>query len=330
VSRPAERSVVTGANGQDGGFLLERLLAAGDDVHGFCHSADSAARLRVAYPRATAHVVDLTDSAAVASAIRAVLPTRVFNLAGITSVARSWESPLESADILALGPLRLLEAIREVESASGLAIRMLQASSAEVFGNSHEIPQSEDTPRAPVSPYGVAKDFADRMISLARLRGSHVSTAILYNHESPRRADSFVSQKIARAVARIAAGSAEPLVLGDIDVERDWGFAPDYVDAMIRIIEQPTAGDYVVATGESHSVREFVAAAFAVLGIDDWAAHVSIDASLIRPNDPARLVGNSTRLRSIGWKPTVGFAELVALMVRSAAIDLAHAEVAGR
>jgi GDPmannose 4,6-dehydratase len=323
VSRPAERSVVTGANGQDGGFLIERLVAAGDDVHGFCHSERSAARLRASYPRATAHVVDLTDSVAVSAAIGAIVPTRVFNLAGITSVAQSWDRPLDSADILGLGPLRLLDAIRRVESETGQGIRMLQASSAEVFGMSDEVPQSERTTRAPVSPYGVAKDFADRMVGLARLRGAHVSTAILYNHESPRRADTFVSQKIARAVARIAAGSVEPLVLGDIDVERDWGFAPDYVDAMIRIIEQPAAADYVVATGQSHSVREFVAAAFAVVGIDDWTAHVSIDAALIRPSDPVRLVGDATRLRSIGWAPTVEFAELVTLMVRSAVADLA-------
>jgi GDPmannose 4,6-dehydratase len=322
VSKPIERSVVTGASGQDGGYLIERVLAAGDEVHGFCHSEQSASLLRSTYPRATVHVVDLTDSAMVHSAIGEIEPTRVFNLAGITSVAQSWNQPLDTADILALGPLRLMTAIRDVGAATGRPIRLLQASSAEVFGESDEVPQSEQTRRAPVSPYGIAKDFADRMISVARIQGVHASSAILFNHESPRRAEAFVSQKIARAAARIAAGDAAPLALGNIDVERDWGYAPDYVDAMIRIVEQPVPGDYVVATGRSHSVREFVAQAFAVVGIRDWSEHITIDETLARPNDPTRLVGDATRLQALGWAPTLDFAGLVELMVRSAADQL--------
>ncbi len=308
---------MTGANGQDSGYLIERLLAAGDDVHGSCRTVEGAAQLRARYPAVVAHVADLIDSEAVRGLIETVEPTRVFNLAGISSVARSWEAPVESADVIGLGAARIMQSLWESSARSGIPVRMLQASSAEVFGATREVPQSERTARSPVSPYGAAKNFADQMAESFRARGMFIGIAILFNHESPRRRDAFVSSKIAAAVARIAAGAATTLTLGDLDVERDWGYAPDFVDAMIRIIEHDDGEDFVVATGESHSVREFVAAAFAAVGVTDWTRYVVIDPELFRPADPVRLVGDASRLRGIGWAPTVGFTDLARLMVEA-------------
>jgi GDPmannose 4,6-dehydratase len=309
--------LVTGANGQDAGYLIERLLAVGDDVHGSCLTAEGAARLVATYPGVVAHIADLTDSGAVRGLIETVEPTRVFNLAGISSVAQSWRAPVESSDVIGLGAVRIMQSLWEFSERTGAPVRLLQASSAEVFGSAREAPQSERTPRKPVSPYGAAKNFADQMAEVFRARGMFVGVAILFNHESPRRRDSFVSSKIAASVARIRNGTATTFTLGDVDVERDWGYAPDFVDAMIRIVEHDRGEDFVVATGESHSVREFVTAAFAAIGITDWSRYVVIDPGLFRPADPARLVGDAGRLRAIGWKPTLGFADLARLMVEA-------------
>lgn len=309
------RYLVTGANGQDGGYLVSRLLAEGHEVHGMCHSVDGAARLRREHPTVVAHVADLRDDAAIAQLVSEVDPDRIVNLAGNTSVARSWDYPVETADVLGIGPIRLLEAAWAGSQRTGREVRMLQASSAEIFGDASEVPQRETTVRRPVTPYGAAKSFAHEMAGVYRARGMHVSTAVLYNHESPRRPESFVARKIAVAVARISRGLQQQLVLGNVDVHRDWGYAPDYVDAMIRILDQPTGADYIVATGSSHSVREFVATAFEHVGIPDWQSYLVIDPQLYRPADPLHLVGDSTLLRSIGWAPTVEFAELVSTMV---------------
>lgn len=313
----SERSLVTGANGQDGVYLVEKLLAAGDEVHGMCHSAAGARRLVEHFPTVTAHVANLEDAQKMRNLIETTEPTRVFNLAGNTSVARSWQEPAEAAEVLGVGPIRLLEACWKLSERLGRDVRMLQASSAEIFGDAIEAPQNEQTPRRPVTPYGAAKGFAHEMAGVYRARGMFVSTAILYNHESPRRPENFVARKIAIAVAQIAAGRQETISLGNIDVQRDWGYAPDYVDAMIRIISHPTSDDFIVATGVSHSVRDFVAEAFAVAGIDDWQHRVLIDPALYRPADPLKLVGDASRLRAIGWAPSVGFAELVRVMVLS-------------
>lgn len=310
----SERHLVTGANGQDGGYLVARLVEAGDEVHAMCHNRDGVERLAAEHPRVVGHVADLADATAIARLVADVVPTRVYNLAGNTSVARSWEFPAETADVLGLGPVRLFEAAWR-QTTAGVPVRVLQASSAEIFGDASEIPQNEATPRKPVTPYGAAKSFAHEMASIYRARGMHVSSAILYNHESPRRPATFVARKIAMGAARISLGIQQELVLGNIDVHRDWGYAPDYVDAMVRIIERPSGDDYVVATGESHSVREFVAEAFHHLGIDDWERYIRIDPAFYRPADPQELVGDSSRLRSIGWAPSVGFAELVHTMV---------------
>jgi GDPmannose 4,6-dehydratase len=316
-SKLASRSLVTGANGQDAGYLIERLLADGDEVHGACRTVEGAARVSAEYPEVVAHVADLTDSDAVDAVIRTVEPTRVFNLAGISSVAQSWREPVESADVVGLGPARVMQSLWELMERTGRPVRMVQASSAEVFGDTSEDPQSERTARRPVSPYGAAKNFADQLAATYRERGMFVGIAILFNHESPRRASSFVSSKVAASVARIAVGIEQTLTLGNIDVHRDWGYAPDYIDALIRISQQESGQDFVVATGESHTVREFVAAAFDSVGISNWSRFVRIDPGLFRPADPARLIGDASRLRELGWKPSVGFAEIARLMVNS-------------
>ena len=196
-------------------------------------------------------------------------------------------------------------------------MRFLSASSAEIFGDAVEVPQRESTPRLPVTPYGAAKSFAHQMVAVYRARGMLASSAILYNHESPRRPEAFVARKISREAAKIALGLSTTLTLGNIDVYRDWGYAPDYVDAMIAILDAPRADEYIVATGVAHSVRQFVEHAFAYVGIDDWQAHVVIDPALYRPADPKQLVGDPTRLRGLGWKPSVDFEELVHIMVEA-------------
>ena len=315
IAEPRERHLVTGANGQDGHYLVTRLLESEHDVHGTCRDGEGLARFLADHPGATGSIVDLRDGAAIHSLFEELNPTHVFNLAGNTSVARSWDFPAEAADVLGVGPVRLLEAGWGRMQRGGGPIRILQASSAEIFGDAVEVPQREDTPRRPVTPYGAAKAFAHEMVGVYRARGMHVSAAILYNHESPRRPESFVARKIAVAVARISLGRQDELVLGNIDVHRDWGFAPDYVDAMTRIVAQDRPDDYIVATGESHSVREFVQVAFEHVGVDDWERRIVIDPALYRPADPQSLVGDATRLRSIGWSPTVGFVELVRTMV---------------
>lgn len=322
VGLDQERVLVTGANGQDGTYLTSRLVDEGHEVHGMCHSATGADRLRQSFPDAVAHVADLGDADAIATLVAAVEPTHIFNLAGNTSVARSWEYPAEAADVLGVGPVRLVEAAWKLGERSGRPVRFVQASSAEIFGDSLIVPQDEATPRVPVTPYGVAKSFAHEMVGVYRQRGMFASSAILFNHESPQRPETFVARKISREVARISLGLSERLVLGNIDVHRDWGYAPDYVDAMLRIGRAEQPNDFVVATGVSHTVREFVQAAFNHIGIDDYEPYLFIDPAFYRPADPKQLVGNPHRLRELGWTPSVDFRQLVSLMVDS---DLALA-----
>lgn len=310
-----ERVLVTGANGQDGSYLVRRLVGEGHDVHGVCHSWDGARRLARDLTGVTTHVCDLGDAAGIADLVDSVDPTHIVNLAGNTSVARSWESPVETADVLAVGPVRLLEAAWKLGGRTGRPVRFVQASSAEIFGDAVDVPQSESTPLTPVTPYGAAKSFAHEMVGVYRKRGMFASSAILYNHESPRRPDTFVSRKISLGVARISLGRSERLVLGNIDVHRDWGYAPDYVDALLRIARANTASDFIVATGVSHTVRDFVETAFLHVGIQDWSRHVTLDPGLYRPADPKQLVGNSARLRKLGWAPSVDFTQLVHLLV---------------
>lgn len=311
------RALLTGVTGQDGWYLARRLLAEGQEVHGIVRDEAVVESVSVELPGLQVHVADLRDNDSLLRAVAAAAPDRIFNLAGSTSVARSWEAPVETADTIGIGAVRLLAAAWEQQERTGREIRFLQASSAEVFGDPATAPQNERTLRNPITPYGAAKDFAHTMVQVYRHRGLYATAAILYNHESPRRPTTFVARKITAAVAAIARGRLDHLSLGNMDALRDWGYAPDYVDAMVRILDAPEPHDYVVATGHAHSVRDFLREAFAVVGIDDWESYVSVDPNLYRPADPRALVGDAARLRELGWEPTVTFSELVRTMVQA-------------
>ncbi|MDP3890441.1 GDP-mannose 4,6-dehydratase [Nocardioides sp.] len=310
------RAFVTGINGQDGSYLAERLLDEGVEVHALAHTADEPSAF---VPTAVVvHHGDLTDVEGTRALVRDLAPDEVYNLAAVSSVARSWEAPDQTAAVNGLGAVGLLESARQVQEATGRTVRFVQASSAEIFGSPTVSPQDEDTPIRPVNPYGAAKAYAHLMVDVHRSRGLHAVSAILYNHESPRRPTSFVTRKITSTVAAIARGTADRLVLGNLDARRDWGWAPDYVDAVVRAARADHPRDYVVATGRSHSVRDFVAAAFLAAGVDDWEHLVSSDPALVRPVDATDLAGDATRARTdLGWEPTVGFTDLVARMVES-------------
>jgi GDPmannose 4,6-dehydratase len=288
------RALVTGADGQDGSYLSELLHAEGYDVVGVGRGD-----------------VELTDAGAVASLLRDVAPGELYHLASPSFVPRSWEQPLETTAIAVTALTVLLESIRAFDP----GIRLLNASSAEVFGVPAETPQRESTPFRPRSPYGAAKAFGTFLVAAYRDRyGLHAGSAILFNHESPRRTPDFVPAKIARAVAAIAAGNEDELVLGDLEAKRDWGYAPDYVKAMWLMLRQDEPDDYVVATGELHTVQELVELAFAHVGLD-WRNHVRVDDAL-RRGQLYELVGDATKARTqLGWRPSVTFEELVALLV---------------
>ncbi len=310
--------LVTGVTGQDGGYLAERLVSEGHAVHGLVHASDGlgASELRGRVPAVKLHRGDLTDQAGLSSVVAEVRPDEVYNLAGISSVALSWEEPVLTADVTGLGPVRLFQAVQDWAKEAGRSPRVLQPSSAEIFGEPTEEPQTENTPLSPVSPYGAAKAYAHQMAGLYRARGLFVSTVILYNHESPRRPTAFVTRKITQTVARISKGLADELVLGNLDARRDWGWAPDYVDAMVRAVRHHEPGDYVVATGVARSVRDFVAAAFTRAGVDNWEPLVRVDPAFFRPADATALVGDASKARSVlGWAPTVSFEDLVGAMV---------------
>jgi GDPmannose 4,6-dehydratase len=308
---------VTGITGQDGGYLAERLLSEGVSVHGLIHTHDEhTATLERRSPQVVLHEGDLTDSAGVQALVSELEPDEIYNLGGISSVAFSWEQPLLTAAISGVGAVAVLEAAWRLQTDTGRPVRVLQASSAEIFGDPAESPQSESTPIKPTSPYGVAKAFAHHMTGVYRSRGLHASGVILYNHESPRRPTTFVTRKITQAAARIAAGEQETLVLGNLDARRDWGWAPDYVDAMVRAVRHDSADDYVIATGQSRTVGDFVAAAFAHAGMADWRDHVVLDEAFVRPMDAVEQCGDASKARSVlGWSPSVDFEQMVRLMV---------------
>ena len=308
-------ALVTGITGQDGGYLTEQLLAEGTAVHGLVTPGDPlAAELLARSPQVQLHEGDLLDEASLAAVVAASAPDEVYNLAGISSVAFSWEQPVRTADITALGAGRLLEVVRQHDPAT----RFVQASSGEVFGEAAVSPQDESTPLRPNSPYGAAKAYAHHLVGVYRGTGMHAVSVLLYNHESPRRPPAFVTRKITRAAARISQGRQDELVLGNMDVRRDWGWAPDYVDGLVRALRHDEPQDYVLATGQAHTVRDFVTAAFARVGIEDWSGLVRVDPAFVRPADIAVLVGDATRAREVlGWSPTVAFDELVARMVEA-------------
>ncbi len=309
-------ALVTGATGQTGSYLVELLAAEGVDLHVAVRPGDASAPWQTD-AAVTRHDADLFDREALGRVVADVAPDAVFHLGGLTSVAESWQRGADYAQAIAVATAALLDAAARL-TADGHPVRFVHASSAEIFGHAAASPQSESTAIAPVSPYGAAKAHAHTLVRLARGRGVAAGNAILFNHESPRRPLAFVTRKITAGVADIAAGRAETLSLGNLDARRDWGWAPDYAAAIRRIADEPD--DYVVATGVAHSVRDFVAAAFAAVGIDDWSERVVTDPRFLRPSDAPELVGDAGRLRErLGWAPTVGFDEMVARMV---AVDL--------
>ncbi len=306
------RALVTGVTGQDGPYLSALLLAEGYEVHGLVLPGEV---VPDALPAAVRLLEgSLTDVESLRAALAAARPSEVYNLAAATSVADSFRDPMTVADVTGLGVLRLLEAIRQIDS----AIRLLQASSAEIFAGATTSPQDEGTPLSPLSPYGVAKAFAHQTVQLyRRSRGMFAANAILYNHESPRRGTGFVTRKVTLGAARIASGLETELRLGNLDVERDWGYAPDYARAMHLVLQQDTADDYVVATGQTHTLRELLEVAFSAVGLD-WQAHVVTDPAFLRPSEPVRLCGDASRARArLGWVPTREFAEIIREMVRA-------------
>ncbi|PWB96061.1 GDP-mannose 4,6-dehydratase [Salinibacterium hongtaonis] len=314
-----KRALITGITGQDGLYLGELLTSKGYEVFGLVRgeSNPKAAAVAQVLPQARLLAGDLGNQESLAAALRAARPDEVYNLAAISSVAYSWENAGVTADITAKGAFNLLEATRLYAGDDPASIRFYQASSSEMFGKAHETPQRENTLLWPRSPYAVSKVFAHYMaINYRESYGMHASSGILFNHESPRRGNEFVTRKITQGVARIALGLQDSIALGSLDVSRDWGFAGDYVEAMWLMLQQKSADDYVISTGEQHSLRELLEIAFSRVGISDWASHVTIDVRFARPADVGALVGDSAKARTVlGWKPKVEFQDLVHMMV---------------
>ncbi len=314
---PRSRALVTGVGGQDGSYLAELLLECGHDVVGIVRDPSRpSANLAAVQDRVELVAVDLHDQSALERVLREHRPTEVYNLASPSFVPRSWEYPVETAAFAAVGVTSLLEAVRAVDE----RIRVYQASSSEIFGEPREMPQTESTPLGPLTPYGVAKSYAHFIIGSYRRRyGLHASAGILYNHESPRRPTNFLPSKVAHGVAAIVAGRESELPLGNLDAQRDWGYARDYVEAMWLMVQQDEPADYVIATGELHSVAELVEAAFGCVGLD-WRAHVRVDSALKRGSAELHsLVGDASLARTrLGWTPSVSFDQLVAMLVRAA------------
>jgi GDPmannose 4,6-dehydratase len=314
----AVRALVTGATGQDGSYLVEQLLAEGAEVHALVRSAESEdGALHPLPPAVHRHVGDLADGAGLEALVAKVEPTEVFSLGGLSSVALSWTEPALTAQVSGVAVGHLLKASHDLQERSGRSVHFVQASSAEMFGRTSRVPQDETTPLRPLTPYGAAKAYAHHLVGVWRARGLHASSCILYNHESPRRPEAFVTRKITVGAARIARGLQDELAMGNLDARRDWGWAPDYVAAMVLAGRDPVARDYVIATGVSHSVRDFVRAAFLAAGVEDWERYVTLDPRFARPSDAPELVGDSARARSVlGWSPSLAFEDVVARMVQ--------------
>jgi len=315
----ARRALITGITGQDGHFLAELLHDRGYDVFGLVKGQNNPKQHQLLAELPFVQVVqgDLQDLTSLVAVVNTVEPDEVYNLGAISFVAMSFTQAELTANITGLGVLRLLEAIRIAGGADRNPIRFYQASSSEMFGKVRETPQTERTPFHPRSPYGCAKVYGhDITVNYRESYGMYACSGILFNHESERRGLEFVTRKITHAVARIKLGLQRELVLGDLEPKRDWGYAGDYVKAMWLMLQQDTPDDYVVATGETHSVREFLDVAFATAGIDDWAPYVRQDPAFFRPAEVDLLVGDASKAHTkLGWKPEVSFPELVARMV---------------
>ncbi len=313
------RALVTGITGQDGLYLSELLLEKGYEVFGLIRGQNNPKYelVRQTVPGVTLVNGDLTDLSSLIRAFTQVQPDEVYNLGAISFVAYSWENARLTSEVTGLGVLNVLEATRLYAGNDLSKVRFYQASSSEMFGKVQQVPQSEATLLWPRSPYGVAKVFGHYMtINYRESYGMHASSGILFNHESPRRGPEFVTRKISQAVARIALGIDKTVSLGNLDAKRDWGFAGDYVEAMWLMLQQPEGDDYVVATGETHSIREFLDIAFKRVNIDDWEPYVKQDPRFFRPAEVDLLIGDPTKARQkLGWQPKVTFPELVQMMV---------------
>ncbi len=329
-----QKALITGVTGQDGSYLAEFLLSKGYEVHGLIRRSSSLNTNRIDHlyadphrpeTRFFIHYIDLTDSSALARLVSKIRPDEIYHLGAQSHVRVSFDLPEYTGNVSGLGTVRLLEAIRE----TGVNCRFYQASSSEMFGNAVERPQRETTPFRPRSPYGAAKVFAYWMtVNYRESYGVYACNGILFNHESPRRGETFVTRKITRGIADLMAGKIDKIYLGNLDAQRDWGYAPEYVAAMWRMLQQDVSDDYVLATGESHSVREFVTEAFRLVGITDWQRSIGIDPEHFRPSEVDLLQGDASKAkRQLGWEPQVRFHELVRIMVEA---DLKAAGLEGK
>jgi GDPmannose 4,6-dehydratase len=316
-----KKALITGITGQDGSYLADLLLKKDYEVHGIIRRASTFNTSRIDHLYADPHVHgvrlflhygDLADSVNLVKLIYQLKPDEIYHLGAQSHVRVSFDIPEYTADITAVGTIRILEAIRE----TGVKTRFYQASSSEMYGKVQEVPQTELTPFWPRSPYAVSKVFAYwATVNYRESYGIHASNGILFNHESPRRGETFVTRKISRAVARIKRGLQKELYLGNLEAKRDWGYAPEYVEGMWRMLQQDEADDYVLATNETHSVREFIEAAFGHVDLD-WKEFVKYDARYERPAEVDLLIGNAAKAKkALGWEPMVRFGELVRIMV---------------
>ncbi len=320
-------ALVTGITGQDGSYLAELLLAKGYQVHGVMRRSSTFTTDRIEHlyhdvhepgPKLELHYGDVLDPLGLRQIISDIKPDEVYNLAAQSHVRTSFDTPVYTAEVVAIGALNLLEAVRDFRDATGREVRVYQAGSSEMFGNALELPQNEKTPFRPRSPYACAKVHAFwQAVNHREAYDLHVCNGILFNHESPRRGETFVTRKITRAAARISLGLQSRLFLGNLEAKRDWGFAGDYVEAMWLMLQRGVADDYVVATGESHSVEEFLDEAFACVELN-WRDFVKTDAKYLRPTEVHELRGDAGKARAeLPWRPEVGFKKLVRMMVES-------------
>ncbi|ERN40258.1 GDP-mannose 4,6-dehydratase [Rubidibacter lacunae KORDI 51-2] len=320
-----KRSLITGITGQDGSYLSELLLEKGYEVHGIIRrtstfNTDRIEHIYVDPHYATAklflHYGDLTDGATLRRLLEEIQPVEIYNLGAQSHVRVSFDSPEYTVDTVGMGTLRLLEAIRDYQRRTGIQVRFYQAGSSEMFGKVQAVPQSETTPFYPRSPYACAKVYAHwQTVNYRESYDLFACNGILFNHESPRRGETFVTRKITRAIARIVAGQKDPLYMGNLDAKRDWGYAKDYVKAMWLMLQQDEPDDYVIATGETHSVREFLELAFGYVNLN-WEDYVRFDPRYLRPAEVELLIGDPTKaLQALEWERSVTFPELVRLMV---------------
>jgi GDPmannose 4,6-dehydratase len=324
----SKRAIVTGITGQDGSYLAELLLAKGYEVIGTIRrsSAPNFWRIEHLLDRLTLRPADLLDQLSLIRLVSDVRPQELYNLAAMSFVPASWDQPILTGDFNAQGATRVLETVRQVDP----SIRVYQASSSEMFGKVREVPQTELTPFYPRSPYGVSKVFAHYItVNYRESYGLFAVSGMLFNHESPRRGLEFVTRKVSDGVARIKLGLTDSLALGNLDAQRDWGFAGDYVQAMWLMLQQERPDDYVIATGVSHSVRQLVEVAFAHVGLD-WQRYVRLDPQFIRPAEVELLIGDSSKARAqLGWTPAVDFTGLITMMVDADLERISASKAAG-